>query len=88
MQIIIKEIECATWVLNEDNVFECTHDAGSTVETGEVDTMRNGEHDTYEVRYYQCVDPDCEAELDGSPDEDAYDAMVDAQIDEAREADL
>lgn len=88
MQIIIKEIECATWVLNEDNEFECTHDAGSTVETGEVDTMRNGEHDTYEVRYYQCVDPDCEAELDGSPDEDAHDAMVDAQIDEAREADL
>lgn len=81
MKITIKEIETATWQLNEDNEFECTHDAGSTVETGEVDTMRNGEHDTYEVSYYQCIDPDCEAELDGSPDEDAFDAMVDALAD-------
>jgi hypothetical protein len=84
MKIAIKEIETASWILNEDNEFECSHDLGSRVETGEVDTMRNGEHDTYEVRYYVCADYDCEAELDGNPDEDAHDAMVDAQIDEMR----
>lgn len=83
MKIAIKETETATWQLNEDNEFECTHDAGSTVETVEVDTMRNGEHDTYEQRIYVCVDPDCEAELDGSPDEDRADALADMQIMEA-----
>jgi hypothetical protein len=62
----------------------CTHDIGSRVETGEVDTMRNGAHDTYEVQYYVCLDPDCEAELDGDPAEDAHDARVDAEIDFAR----
>ncbi len=47
--------------------------------------MRNGEHDTYTVRYYVCGGVEgCGVELDGNPDEDAYDAMVDAQIDEAR----
>ncbi len=81
--IEVKQPYQSSWILNEDGEFECAHD-DSRVETFEVDTMRNGEHDTYEVRYYVCADNDCEAELDGSPDEDAHDAMVDAQIDEMR----
>lgn len=86
MQVAITEIETSTVELNEDNEFECTHDVGQRVETYEVDTMRNGEHDTYEERGYVC--DDCGAQLDGDPDEDAHDAMVDAQIDQAREADV
>lgn len=61
---------------------ECDH-SDTRVETFEHDTLRNGEHDTYETRGYVCNW--CGSVIDGDPDEDAHDAMVDAQIDEMRE---
>lgn len=82
MQIIVKQPYQSSWILNEDGEFECAHD-DSRVETFEVDTMRNGEHDTYEQQGYVCADPDCEAELDGDPAADRADALADAQIMEA-----
>lgn len=80
------------WECNETNEgISDTHDhyeainqgvAEMVVEEGEVDTMRNGEHDTYTVRYYICGgEQGCGVELDGNPDEDAEDARVDAEID-------
>lgn len=71
MKIKVIEIPNCTWEL-EDDTFYCTHDE-FTVETFEVDTMRNGEHDTYETQGYVCADPDCEEVLEGSPEEDAID---------------
>lgn len=59
----------------------CEHEE-TRVENFEYDTMRNGEHDTYEAPAYVCEL--CEETVDGDPREDAYEAMVDAQIDEAR----
>ena len=82
IHIEIKQPEQSSWILNEDWQFECAHD-DSRVETGEVDVMRNGEHDTDEVRYYVCADYDCEAELDGNPDEDRADYLADMQTMEA-----
>jgi hypothetical protein len=79
--IDIKYVDAATYILNEDNEFECLHDEGTHVETVEVDTMRNGEHDTYEVRIYVC--DTCDAEVDGDPDADRADALADMQIMEA-----
>lgn len=35
--------------------------------TAEVDTMRNGEHDTYKVPVAICANPDCGKELDIEP---------------------
>ncbi len=35
------------------------------VEEGEVDTMRNGEHDTYPVRYYVCAGTEGCGAIDG-----------------------
>lgn len=80
--INVKQPYQSSWILNEDGEFECAHD-DSRVETFEVDTMRNGEHDTYEQRGYVCADYDCEAELDGNPDEDRAEALADMQIMEA-----
>lgn len=79
--IDIKYVDAATYILNEDSEFECLHDEGTHVETVEVDTMRNGEHDTYEVRIYVC--DTCDAEVDGDPDADRADALADMQIMEA-----
>lgn len=79
--IHVTAIDTATLWLNEDNEFECLHDEGTHVETVEVDTMRNGEHDTYEVRIYVC--DTCDAEVDGDPDADRADALADMQIMEA-----
>jgi hypothetical protein len=46
----------------------CPHyDTG--VKTIEVDTMRNGEHDTYDARVYYCTL--CGCDVEGDPDEDA-----------------
>lgn len=81
MQIYVHAVETATHVLNEDWQFACEHGAGQHVETVEMPTMRNGEYDTYDVRIYVC--DTCDAEVDGDPDADAYDAMVDSQIMEA-----
>lgn len=83
MQITVKQPEQSSWILNEDGDFECAHD-DSRVETFEVDTMRNGEHDTYEVRGYVCADYDCEAELDGDPDTDRAEYLAEKQIDYMR----
>lgn len=83
MKITVNQPGQSSWKLNEDGEFECAHD-DSRVETFEVDTMRNGEHDTYEVRGYVCADYDCEAELDGDPDEDRAEHLADMQIMEAR----
>lgn len=58
----------------EDGVYHCLH-SDYRIETTEVDTMRNGEHDTYEVPIAICnnTDPVCdETVLDLSP-EDLYD---------------
>ena len=70
----------ATWQLDEDNKFVCSHDAGRTVEEEEVDALSGGEHHTYPVKFYQCVDPDCLQELAGDPYQDAEDAMLDHEL--------
>lgn len=73
MKIRIIEIPSATWQLAEgETTFECTHDEGFHKDTTEVDTMRNGEHDTYTVPIAICEDPDCDEDLD-IPPEDLYD---------------
>lgn len=48
----------------------CPH-YDTEVETIEVDTMRNGEHDTYERRVYVCSL--CGCDVEGDPDEDSND---------------
>lgn len=73
MCIEVKQAEQSSWILNEDNEFECTHD-NRIVETFEVDTLRNGEHDTYKVRVYVCTD--CGAELEGDPEVDRAEMMA------------
>lgn len=80
--IVLRIIETATWILNEDWAFVCTHDCGSHVETVEVPTMRNGEYDTYEQRIYVC--DDCDADVDGNPDLDRAEMLAEMQADEAR----
>lgn len=80
MEILIKQIETASWILNEDGEFECTHDNDVSVEVGETwptSPMDNG----HEFRYYWCND--CDSEVDGDPDADRADALADAQIMEA-----
>lgn len=56
------------------------------VETVEVDTMRNGEHDTYEVQIYVCGGVEgCGVEIEGEdPAADRADYLADMQIMEAR----
>lgn len=70
-----------TWECPEGNEDSHDHyaafDAGTAeliVEEGEVDTMRNGEHDTYTSHYYICGgDEGCGVQLEGDPDADADD---------------
>lgn len=68
-------------------IWECGKLSGSCehtethVEDIEVDTMRNGEHDTFTEAIYVCSA--CECATDGDPAEDAHDAIVDSQIMEA-----
>ena len=82
-KIYITEIETCTWDYSE-GAGQCQHDGGYRVEAVEVDTMRNGEHDTYEVNVAICIDPDCDEELeDVNPDEDRAEALADMQIMEA-----
>lgn len=50
------------------------------IETVEVDTMRNGEHDTYEREIYVCAD--CGIQVDGDPELDAAEARADMEADE------
>lgn len=54
-------------------------DAELVVETGEVDTMRNGEHDTYQFSYYICGGQEgCGMAIDpeiADPQQDAADAL-------------
>lgn len=38
-------------------------------DTAEVDTMRNGEHDTYEVTIAICSNPECGKQLDIEPED-------------------
>ncbi len=52
-------------VINEDGEFECPHDNWQW-EQVEVDTMRNGEHDTYTVPVAVCND--CGIDLDYEPE--------------------
>lgn len=75
--------------------FEDSHDhlaaidaglAELIVEEGEVDTMRNGEHDTYTSRYYTCGgDEGCGIQLEGDPDADAAEDRADAEADDWRD---
>lgn len=58
MNIGVKVVPSATWEW-EGGAFYCTHDEGVELETVEVDTMRQGEHDTYETTLAFCADPDC-----------------------------
>jgi hypothetical protein len=51
--ILIKQIETPALELNEDGEFVCPH-TDYHWETVEVDTMRNGEHDTYEQQVAVC----------------------------------
>lgn len=71
---------------------EAAFDAGLAereVEEGEVDTMTNGEHDTYTSRYYICGGEEgCGVQLDGDPDADAADDLADMQADEMRDNDV
>lgn len=72
MRVPVLYIENSTWELEGDS-FYCLHDEGVRVEQVEVDTMRDGEHDTYEVPVAICVDPDCDQEIenyDFTPDYD------------------
>ena len=68
--ILVREIPNCTWEL-EGDTFYCTHEDWHR-ETTEVDTMRNGEHDTYETPIAVCDDWDCEQTLDLDP-MDLYD---------------
>lgn len=68
-KIHVKDIPNCTWELEGDSFF-CTHDE-IEIETFEVDTMRNGEHDTYETEGYVCAE--CGEDLEGNPAEDRYD---------------
>lgn len=53
------------------------------VEEIEVDTMRNGEHDTYPARIYVCGGQEgCGITLDGNPDVDAAESRADMEYDE------
>ena len=58
IHIPVKEIELSSWSINEDDGhFHCDHEF-THIEQFEVDTMRNGEHDTYNVPGYVCDDCD------------------------------
>lgn len=46
-----------------DEEGHCLH-VNHTIETAEVDTMRNGEHDTYEVPVAECPNPKCDGITD------------------------
>ena len=46
-----------------DGERHCLH-VNYTIETAEVDTMRNGEHDTYEVPVAECPNPKCDGITD------------------------
>lgn len=85
MKISIIEIPNCTRELDGDS-FYCNHEEREIVDYVEDHMGFRGHYQT-ESSGYQCADPDCEEPLDGSPEEDAYDAMVDAQIDRAREDD-
>lgn len=60
-----------------DGERHCLH-INHTLETGEADTMRNGEHDTYEFTYAECPNPVCdgitdtEQEVMSTPEEPDY----------------
>lgn len=72
-QIQIKEYVISSWSLQEgDTQFGCDHE-DYHFETVEVDTMRNGEHDTYETQLAVCstcdetledIEPDIFDEID------------------------
>lgn len=83
MKIKVTEIPNCTWELEGDS-FYCTHDEFEIVDYVEDHMGFDGHYQT-EHKGYQCSDPDCEEPVEGSPEEDAYDAMVDAEIEEARE---
>lgn len=53
-------------------VLSCDH-VDYQWETTEVDTMRNGEHDTYEVPIAICSNWECGKVLDITPEEPDYD---------------
>lgn len=71
MKIKVVEIPNCTWGL-EGDAFFCTHDELEVVDCVEDHLGFNGHYQT-EHKGYQCVDPDCEELVDGSPEEDAYD---------------
>lgn len=70
MIIPVHEIEGATYLL-EDGLWVCQHDSDIEVEDVEVDTMRNGEHDTYTVKAAFCSD--CGEEVEYNFEEDFND---------------
>lgn len=83
LHIDVRDVPNCTWELEGDTFF-CAHDE-TEIEDGVEDHMGFEGHYQTEYTYYICADPDCEEPLEGSPAEDAYERMVDAQIDEARE---
>lgn len=62
MNIInVTQENTATWLLESDK-FSCQHDGNVVIKNVEIDTMRNGEHDTYMGIAAVCED--CEEEQD------------------------
>lgn len=73
MKITVQEVPTATWRQDGDAFF-CEHDGGVNEEEVEMDTMRDGEHDTYTTQVAICADPSCAEVLTnyvfGDPNED------------------
>lgn len=69
---------------HEADLEGCSHpDDARQVEDTEVDTMRNGEHDTYPVQIYVCGV--CNETLEGDPAADAAEDRADAEADAWRD---
>ncbi len=73
MKINVIETAACTWELEDEN-FYCCHDETPLVVSYDDPYMDIGGNVSYhESRGYVCSDPDCNEELEGSPEEDAID---------------
>lgn len=81
MRINVYEYPNSTWELDGDSFF-CTHDE---VEVLDYVTDHLGFQGHYQREHLGYFCAECEEPLEGSPEEDAYESMIDAQIAEARE---
>ena len=83
LHIDVRDVPSCTWQLDGGSFF-CTHDEREIVEYVEDHMGFQGHYQT-ESTGYACAE--CEEPLEGSPAEDRYEAMIDAQIDEMRDED-